>query len=119
MQPLEIRAFFAQTYEQARAIHHVTNSYAVHKAMGGFYDSWSDLTDDFIETWQGKYGRIQGEYEMEVNTSVEPFEFITTVANTLRMNLYPGISDMDADLQNIAADLIGLADKTLYLLTLK
>ena len=118
MNPLQLRTFFGQVFEQSRAIHHVTTSFAVHKATDTFYSEWAELTDTFIETYQGKYGRIQGMYEMEVDTNVDINVFIAATANTLRMDVYPGIATTDPDLQNICADMIELCDHTNYLLTL-
>ena len=41
--------------------HWATKSYAEHKALGKFYEVWINLVDTFVETYQGRYGRIDFE----------------------------------------------------------
>jgi DNA-binding ferritin-like protein len=35
-------------------------SYAMHKALGKYYDAIPDLTDSLVESYQGKYGIVKG-----------------------------------------------------------
>jgi len=41
--------------DQVRIYHWMTTSYAQHAALGGLYDGIVGFTDDFIETYIGKY----------------------------------------------------------------
>ena len=110
-------AFFALLYEmiiRSLHFHHETTSYAEHKALGEFYSSWIELSDKYIETYQGKYGRV------ELNTVVALNSYVNFEA--LRAELYvvqKQIDRTDTDLLNIIADMIELTNHTIYLLTLK
>lgn len=106
--------------DQIHYWHLQTTSYAEHKALNKYYDSILDLTDSFIESSQGKYGRISGgatinltDYQPGISTtylkSVKEFICFT------RESLDP----KDTDLQNILDEMLSLTNKTLYLLTLK
>jgi DNA-binding ferritin-like protein len=46
-------------------------SFAAHTALNGFYDSLLDLTDGFVESYQGKYGIVNIEIK-----SVKPLDFM-------------------------------------------
>lgn len=109
--------FFATTYEQVKHTHHITKSYAQHVALGKFYEAWDGLTDSFIETYQGKYGRIEGSFSAETFSSLNIVSFITTARDSLYA-LNNQLEAKDTDLLNIVADMIGLCNHTLYLLSL-
>jgi len=112
----EIRDFIAVS-NNIKAAHWLTNSYAEHKALGKFYEGLNDLLDSFVETYQGKYGRVDvsgviaisnGNGETVANT-------VYTIAESAEKNL----QSSDTDLLNILAEIKGLANHTKYLLTLK
>jgi hypothetical protein len=46
-------------------------AFAAHTALNGFYDSLLDLTDGFVESYQGKYGIANIEIK-----SVKPLDFM-------------------------------------------
>ena len=54
--------------DKAHLFHWNTTSYSKHKATGKFYDGLTDLIDTFVETYQGKYGRLtfQGLAELKI-----------------------------------------------------
>jgi len=111
-----IERFFA-VRDCIHLIHLNTISYAEHKALGKFYDSWIDLSDTFIETYQGKYGRIIGDISITASTDMDAVKYLKDlyqfVTNDVKVN------DTDCDLKNILADMQQLINQTLYLLTLK
>lgn len=114
---------FQKMFEARDVIHYKhlnTTSYAEHKALGKFYNKWLDLTDTFIETYQGRYQRIVGQLQITAECGIDSVaylnglrSFISTEAMTI---VVPGL---DIDLVNILADMLGLINSTLYLLTLK
>ena len=118
MQPLEIVNRFNDIYEQVRHTHHITTSYAEHKALGKFYEEWADLTDDFIETYQGKYGRIEGSLSTMASSSVDIVVFLKE-AELFTVQLFTELPAIDQGLKNLAADMQNLVNHTLYLLSLK
>lgn len=98
-------------------IHLNTISYAEHKALGKFYERWIELSDTFIETYQGKYGRINGNVNITASTDMDAVKYLKDlylfVTNEVK------VADNDCDLKNILADMQQLINQTLYLLTLK
>jgi len=49
---------FFQMQNSLKFSHWRTKSYATHKALDKFMKKFLDKMDEFIEVWQGKYGRI-------------------------------------------------------------
>ncbi len=98
--------------------HLQTTSYAEHQALGAFYDGWLDLVDTFVETWQGRYGRISGNLEVSVVSNTSSIEYLEEVRNSIETAYMGIVSDTDEDLKNILAEMLGLINKTLFLLTL-
>lgn len=41
-----------------QVFHWTTNSYALHQATGGFYETLQESTDHLVETWQGRNPRV-------------------------------------------------------------
>jgi len=103
---------------QLRIWHWQTTSHAEHEAFGKTYESLSDLIDDFIEAFQGIYGRVSfGGHTM---TLLDKFD--VSVQDYLRVNIdfLKGMSDdvTDTDLLNIRDEMLQSINKLLYLLTL-
>ena len=106
-----------------KVYHWTTSSYARHKASDEFLSSLGELTDEFVETWSGKYGRPDfrekrrsiklGQWNDEEAESKlrELEEVLTTQVPKL-------LSDSDTDLANIRDEMLSLVKKTLYLYTL-
>lgn len=120
MTPIRVLRTLFQVRDQAHFLHLKTTSYAEHKALNEFYDGWLDLADSFVETYQGKYGRIEGAETIEINGSANLNAFMASTMDFLNkdiMTLYD--KTVDSDLDNIVADMKGLVNKTCYLLTLK
>jgi hypothetical protein len=120
MTPSKVQQKLFEARDQIHLIHLNTTSHAEHKALNQFYEDWLDQVDKFIETFQGKYGRIGGTYSVEVNSG--------TIARTYLIELMAYLNDdiltiidpvVDSDLDNIIADMKQLVNQTLYLLTLK
>ena len=44
---------------QVHIFHLQTTSFAEHKALGSYYDSVGDITDELAEAYQGKYGILK------------------------------------------------------------
>lgn len=109
--------------DQIHYWHLQTNSFAEHKALNEFYDKWLDLLDSFIETYQGKYGRVQGELNIKLLPYIEGcstgyLEQLTkllSIGSEFRSILF----STDTDMNNILDEMLGLVNKTKYLLTLK
>jgi hypothetical protein len=71
----------------AHILHLKADTYAIHKAMGHFYTDLGDLTDDYIEAYQGKYGKIESygsEYNPPNESALEYMRGFMTWIDTYR-----------------------------------
>lgn len=112
---------------QLKVYHWQTKSFAEHEAFGKTYDALNELIDEFIEVYQGKYGRIYpvgDEFNVVlVNYSIE------NVSNTLLkiveyltysfLNKEDYSPDINSELLNLRDEMLSNVNKLRYLLTLK
>jgi hypothetical protein len=103
--------------------HWQTHSHARHIASDRFNEAFSGLMDRFVETYMGKYGRVQlGRTTPDIKAgdtndeSIKTFlvGFVQFMSNELPTLLKP----TDTDLLNLRDEMIGLVNQTLYLFTL-
>lgn len=116
----ELVRIFMEVGNQARLFHWQTESYSEHEALGSFYDQWTDLTDKFVETYAGLYGRPKGGAEMRVTPYVagSAQQYIIQVAALMASQNVRSVAP-DSALQNIFDEIGGLSQQTAYLLTMK
>jgi hypothetical protein len=119
MTPLKVIQTLFEARDQIHLLHLHTTSYPEHKALNEFYEKWLDLADQFIETWQGKYGRIEGHISIYAETTFKSNAILIQLMVFCNDDLPTIFSSEDTDLDNIVADMKGLINHTLYLLTLK
>ena len=103
----QLITLFIECREALQIRHWNTTSYAEHKAVGGFYDSLSDLLDTFVETYSGKYGRplVGG----MVNILDRDANSIADAVCQYACEGEKLVSEEDTDLLNILADIKGAA----------
>jgi len=118
MKPIEVLSKFFEARDTVHFVHLNTTSYAKHKALGEFYDAWLDLADNFIETYQGRYVRITGKTEISISHDIDCEKYLSELRVFINQFCEEIITEKDYDLQNILADMLGLINHTLYLLTL-
>ncbi len=87
-------------------------SFAEHKALNAYYDGILDLTDSFVESYFGYYGRQ--ELSIPQSTAEDAITHLKSLAKIIESEYgnYPSC------LQNILDEMSALIYKTLYLLTL-
>ena len=103
---------------QFKVFHWQTYSFSNHSAFGALYSSLSEKIDQFVETFQGIYGRIdfEGEVFSLVNLNNVDFgEILGDQISTLKT--YESYFN-DTDLLNIRDEILGSLNQTRYLLTL-
>jgi len=115
---------FLGIQSQFKVFHWQTQSYAKHIAYGGIYDTLNELSDEFMETYMGKYGRtaLEGESDsiLLVNIGeVNIEEFLETITEFLLSFNHKLDSNKDSDLLNLRDEMLGAINKLKYLLTLK
>lgn len=115
---------FLEFQNQIKIYHWQTYGYAEHQSFGSLYSELSDLIDDFVEVYMGKYGRILSASNFILTLAnyknsnpVQVIDlFIVYLSNELPMALD---AQRDTDLLNIRDEMLAASNKTKYLLTLK
>ena len=109
-------------HNQLKIHHWQTKSYAEHQALGGAYDEFSGLIDEFIEVFMGKYGRIESrdgfKIELENYKDISPTDFADKYVDYLVNELPKSLEKSDTDLFNIRDEMLAQLNKLKYLLTL-
>lgn len=104
-----------------RMHHWNTESYAQHVALGQAYDSLSSLMDEFVETFIGKNGRdlLKDVGAISVSLDKDPVSLMNELEDVCRNDVPKAVPESETALLNIRDEILGLAQKTKYLLTLK
>ena len=119
MKPTQVLTKFLEARDTAHLLHLNTTSYAEHKALDTFYNDWLGLVDTFVETYAGRYQRIEGVTSITI-PAVKADEYLKTLRAFVQIEAASIIAPtLDADLANILADMLALINHTLYMLTLK
>ena len=106
----EFASLLFSARKQIHIKHLQTNSYSEHKALNEFYEKILDLTDDFIETYQGQYGIIKT-YKIK---DVEATDVVSYLQKFIETTKNYSKSLEDSHLQNILDEMIALSYKTVY-----
>jgi hypothetical protein len=115
--------FFFSLQTNIKMYHWQTSLYARHKATDSLLEDIDGLIDNFMEIYQGKYGKIPiGFTTVNVRSLTDEdtaVDFIQQCINFLNNiteeDTY--ITLNDTDLLNIRDEMVGLLNKTLYLFT--
>lgn len=119
----EVIKKLVQIQLQFKFLHWQTFGDAKHRLYGEIYDKLGDFIDEFTETMMGKYGRPEFDSEFGIMfqdiSSLSMQNFIDGITE-----FFVGMSDQldsryDTDLLNIRDEMLGLINKSKYLLTLK
>jgi hypothetical protein len=107
---------------EIRLHHWGTQSYAAHKALGNAYEGLDALLDTFTETYIGVYGReeIYSIKELKFNGpgEIDCRKVLDSFEDYLVHSITKEISKDQTALLNIRDEILGLVQKTKYLLTL-
>jgi hypothetical protein len=96
------------------SVHLNTRSYAKHKALNKFYRSIIDLTDDFAEAYQGKYGLIGPIALQSAKKTNNVVEFLEGQVKEIETSRYKVVDEDCTPLQNIIDEILALYYLTLY-----
>jgi hypothetical protein len=122
--PVVFTVIFLEILSQVRIYHWQSFGYAEHTALGNYYDAMSDLVDGFVESYQGKFGRVfvdVSKLEIEDMKEYSIINYVNDICSWLksfRRELEERDSYNTTDLQNQLDEMIGATDKLKYLLTL-
>lgn len=112
MAPGKFIGMLFQSRDMMHIAHLQTRSFAEHKALNGYYDGILDLTDTFTETYFGRNKRVEIIIPEAKNMdALSHLKDMQSMIDSERNNY-------SSELQNILDEMLGLINKTLYLLTL-
>lgn len=64
--------------------HLQTSSFAQHKALDELYNGIVDLTDSYVEAYQGIYGILKGYPQFKITEGVEPVRYLKSKVDEYR-----------------------------------
>ena len=107
-----------QLQTQFKIFHWQTFSFSHHNAFGGLYDSLSESIDEFVETYQGIYGRFDFGGTSFSIMNLSDSDFISILNDNIQtLTQYESLFN-NTDLLNIRDEILGSINRTKYLLTL-
>ena len=122
MEKMEIRSLLNKFFEARDQIHYwhlQTVNYAEHKTLQKFYEKWTDLYDQFTESFQGLGQKASGIINIQLMSYTQGcsteylkkcLDFINGDARSI---------SKDSDLNAILDDMGILIRQTLFLISLK
>ncbi len=118
----ELSHVFLYVLSLTKIYHWQTKIYNKHVASGNYYDAISPLIDQFIETYQGKYGQISYTPTTMKFDNITDAEFMTILKDFKDFLLgdIPRIVDKkDMDLITIRDEILAQTNQTIFLLNLQ
>ena len=117
-----IQTTLLQMQHQYKILHWQTMSFSQHKSFDEIVSSIIENTDEFIETYMGKYGRVIAAGTFNLTLSNYKDADFNAITDTY-INFMVGLSNMldsskDSDLLNIRDEILGSLNQLKYLLTL-
>ena len=95
----------------AHSVHLNTRSFSKHMALAEYYDGIVDLTDQFAESYMGKYGKFTA-FPSVYHQPKDPVRYLKslqTFVKEARQDL-----PQDSELQNIIDEIADLINTTAY-----
>ena len=113
-------SYLKDSFDQAVVWHHQTDSYAVHKALGKFYDGILGLTDGLVESVSGIYDRPM-QYQIDSPADYKNSEQVVKYFKSLYKTIQEERKEIyqESWVQNQVDEIAALIAETLYLLSLK
>lgn len=117
-----IQTTLMQMQNQYKILHWQTMSFSQHKSFDEIVSSLMENTDEFIETYMGKYGRVIAAGSFNLNlANYKDTDFV--VLTDSYINFMISLSGMldaskDSDLLNIRDEILGSLNQLKYLITL-
>lgn len=97
---------------QIHVYHLQTKSYSRHKALETFYEKIDDLLDNYIETFQGKYGILENYKGIDIDNN--PKNCIEYLKGLENINNKTILGEYDSDLNNLKDEINELINRTIY-----
>ena len=107
---------------ELRLHHWGTKSYAAHKALGKAYEGIDGLLDTFAETYMGTFGKDELKEINELNLNgphkTTAMQVLSSFEDYLTQEVSKELGADQTALLNIRDEMLGLVQRTKYLLTL-
>ena len=106
---------------QVKYWHWQTFSHPEHEILGELYSEWNDISDKMVETYAGRSGRPSGSgtvQYMDYVTKEYAIQYLQAVVAHLESE-DARILCKAMDTANILADMVGVVNRKIYLLTMK
>ncbi len=117
----EISQIFLYLLTQTKIYHWQTKNYNKHVSAGKYYEAIEPLIDQFIETYQGRYGQIFYDRFNVSFGNISDSEMMTILDQFkvfLVSDIPKIISPNDTDLFNIRDEILGETNHVIYFLRL-
>ena len=119
----DVAKFISKLFE-AREMAHVFHlsvngeigTYAVHVALGEFYNNLLELIDEFTEVYQGQYGLVEN-FDIIDTSSAKDRQYIPyfeSFFEFIKLNRTNCFDPQDTHLQNIIDEIVALNFRLLY-----
>jgi len=117
-----IQTTLMQMQHQYKILHWQTTSFSQHKSFDEIVSSLMENTDEFIETYMGKYGRVIAANTFNITLANYKDADFMALTNSY-IGFLIGLNDIldkaqDSDLLNIRDEILGSLNQLKYLLTL-
>lgn len=119
----DIVIFFLELANNTKVYHWMTTGFARHKASDELFETIINISDEFMETMMGKYGRPKLPATSKLTLKSLNDKTITEYYKACIAYLENAFTTTldtktDTDLLNLRDELLGKLKKTLYLFTL-
>ena len=94
--------------------HWRTKSYAQHVALGEFYEAITELTDGFVEAYQGRYGVVYNFAIQDSKVATPIIPALESILGDIEEYRYECVPKTDTALHNMIDEIVGQFLTTLY-----
>lgn len=100
------------TRTAAHVLHLKSRSYSQHMALAEFYEALEDLTDEYVEAYQGAFGLIE-DFNARYTLPSDGQKLVNELCQYIDENVEE-LSVGEASLENILAEMCQLCQSTAY-----
>lgn len=103
-----------QSVVEAWRSHLRTSKYSDHMALDEFYKDMPELVDSLIESYMGKYGKIEDEYRNVMWENMEISVYLEMLRNFVKEGSSKFFKAEDTELLSAVDEILGKIDSTVY-----
>lgn len=103
-----------QSVVEAWRFHLKTSKYSEHMALDEFYKDMPELVDSLIESYMGKYGKVEDEYRNVMWENMEISVYLEMLRNFVKEGSSKFFKAEDTELLSAVDEILGKIDSTVY-----